>query len=693
MWQCDHCNVMLPEAPGNRRCPDCKRTMPIAEAAKEQLTIAGPGMPPVVVSFRARPGATSRDSLISDVDVQPPPPATMKVRRLTQGSAEVMPDADYEVLEVLGEVAMGEVVAARQVALDRIVAIKRLPDSASITREFLRLQSEALITASLGHPNIIPIHDLGVDQDGRPFFAMKKIKGRLWSDCFRIFSEYENQEILLKVCDAVAFAHAQQIIHRDLKPENIMIGDFGEVLVMDWGLAVRVADIQGRPSGRSVCGTPAYMAPEMARADNAAIGIRSDIYLLGAILFELVIGNAPHPGDDARDCLEMAARNLTVPFGRDDECADIVRRAMNTDPAMRFQEVREFQAALRAVHQHNESNLLCESGRLSLAEARRSGRHDLYARAIASYDQALVLWRDNVRAAAASRETRRALADHALQTGDLQLAGSLIVSMHDAVPGSVDDLRQRLGYANRHRHAARRLNRWLIGVTTLAVGGGLLVSTAAAVQARAEKEALVAAIRERDSAELHLAAMEHRAWSAVIAEDFTGNRLPAAIHALKGLWALDNNRLVATGPTPALAELASPGSGSLRVSFDLVNQRAVAVMFAVDRGDLPDHPERSQLTIHFADGVCTITRGDLTPIDAPIPTANPNLARHVLLERDNHLVRVLVDGKLVMSTMDVAGKEDPLRSRLAISAVSGASFGNLESKTISSRTGAAVLNS
>jgi hypothetical protein len=634
-------------------------------------------MPPTAVSYRPRPGETSRDSLMSDGDGDPLPTAMLKVRRLTQGSADPLLAADYEVLELLGEGAMGEVVAARQVALDRVVAIKRLPEFASVTRESIRLQGEALITASLGHPNIIPIYDLGVDQDGRPFFAMKKIKGRLWSDCFRTFSEYENQEILLKVCDAVAFAHAQQIIHRDLKPENIMIGDFGEVLVMDWGLAVRVADIQSRTSGRSVCGTPAYMAPEMALADNQAIGTRSDIYLLGAILFELMIGNAPHPGEDARDCLEMAARNITVSFGRDDECADIVRKAMATDPAERFQVVHEFQAALRAVHQHNESILLCESAWGSLVEAKRSGRHELYARAIACYDQALVLWRDNVRAEAAGRETRRAFAEHALRVGDLQLADSLIATMHASDPGSVEDLRRRLGDAHRHRHAARNWNRWLVGITVMAVAGGLMVSIAAAVEARTEKAQLIAAIRERDSAELHLSAMEHRAWTSVIAEDFNGNRLPAAIHALTGMWALDNNRLVATGAKPALAELAAPGSGSLRVSFDLINERAVAVMFGVDRNDLPDHPDRSQITIQIAGSECAIIRSGLDPIHVPIPPADPNLARHVILEQDNHIVRILLDGKLIISTEEGEGKGDLLTSRLAISAESGASFGNL----------------
>ncbi len=191
---------------------------------------------------------------------------------------------------------MGEVVAARQTALGREVAIKRLPRSGVTARDQARFRSEAILASSLDHPNIVPIHDLGVDQEGRTFFAMKKVQGTHWGARFRQLGEAENLEILIRVCDAVAFAHSRGVLHRDLKPDNIMIGEFGEVLLMDWGLAVRLDDLH-RESSRFASGSPAYMAPEMACADNAAIGIRSDVYLLGACLYELLVGEPPHPGD------------------------------------------------------------------------------------------------------------------------------------------------------------------------------------------------------------------------------------------------------------------------------------------------------------------------------------------------------------------------------------------------------------
>ena len=175
------------------------------------------------------------------------------------------------------------------------------PADAERREKFL---SEAVVTGDLDHPNIVPIYELGTNEDNALFYSMKRVQGTPWSKVHRREERWtENLEILMKVADAVAFAHANGVVHRDLKPENVMLGDFGEVLVMDWGLALatasfRHADFVTGPD--SMGGTPAYMAPEMATGPFELIGPASDIYLLGALLFEIVTGLPPHNGDDGR---------------------------------------------------------------------------------------------------------------------------------------------------------------------------------------------------------------------------------------------------------------------------------------------------------------------------------------------------------------------------------------------------------
>ena len=153
--------------------------------------------------------------------------------------------ADYELLELLGEGGMGVVYTARQASIDRTVAVKMLKPHLSRSRDLQqKFLSEAVVTGDLDHPNIVPMYDLGKNEAGDLFYAMKRVEGTPWSKAIGERSQQENVEILLKVCDAVAFAHARGVVHRDLKPENVMLGEFGEVLVMDWGLAYSTADFR-----------------------------------------------------------------------------------------------------------------------------------------------------------------------------------------------------------------------------------------------------------------------------------------------------------------------------------------------------------------------------------------------------------------------------------------------------------------
>ena len=156
--------------------------------------------------------------------------------------------ADYELTEVIGEGNMGTVWSARQASLDREVAIKmpkQPPAGSSLGRELFI--SEVVVTGQLDHPNIVPIYDLARDESGQLFYAMKRVEGRSWDECMHEEgrTRHDNVEILMKVCDAIRFAHDRDVIHRDIKPQNIMVGKYGEVSVMDWGIALRI-DEQAR---------------------------------------------------------------------------------------------------------------------------------------------------------------------------------------------------------------------------------------------------------------------------------------------------------------------------------------------------------------------------------------------------------------------------------------------------------------
>jgi len=230
----------------------------------------------------------------------------------------------YELLSVLGRGGMGVVYLARDTALDREVALKVVD----------RGGGEARVLARLEHPGIVPVHDFGELPDGRVYYAMKRVRGdRLdrWLTPDRGVGE--RLAVFLRVCDAVAFAHARGVVHCDLKPENVMVGEFGEVLVLDWGIArTGIADCGLRTADGVVAGTPTYMSPEQVRGDPS-VDHRADIYALGVMLD--AIASAP-------------------------PIVAIARKAQSEDPATRYQDVRSLAADIscfldgRAVGAHRE---------------------------------------------------------------------------------------------------------------------------------------------------------------------------------------------------------------------------------------------------------------------------------------------------------------------------------------------------
>ena len=193
-----------------------------------------------------------------------------------------LPAGRYVIRRPLGRGGMGAVYAAHDVVLDREVAIKVSNAIVPATGLDARLREEAQVLARLEHPGIVPVHDAGVQDDGRMFYVMKLVRGdTLAAHLPQLAGESRKLAVFERVAETVAFAHAAGIVHRDLNPANVMIGSFGEVLVLDWG----VAKIMGSPPATGLrVGTPGFMAPEQESGDTADVGPRADVFALGALM-------------------------------------------------------------------------------------------------------------------------------------------------------------------------------------------------------------------------------------------------------------------------------------------------------------------------------------------------------------------------------------------------------------------------
>ena len=286
----------------------------------------------------------------------------------------------YETLRELARGSMGVVKVARDLSLQRLVALKELRPEGAVPNAAARFLDEARITAQLQHPGIVAVYEIGVDpEEERPFFTMQLVEGRTLQDILtcltqgdpdtvRRFSRARVLNLFMQVCMAVAYAHSRGVIHRDLKPANIMLGEFGEVFVMDWGLAKIVRTgvdrpvVGGRPDEAvfrtrvgDITGTPSYMSPEQAMGLVDALSERTDIYSLGAILYEILAGRPPFVGDTAQAILrQVRASDPELPgdVAPDAEIApdleSVVMRCLARDPKDRFARATEVRDEVEA---------------------------------------------------------------------------------------------------------------------------------------------------------------------------------------------------------------------------------------------------------------------------------------------------------------------------------------------------------
>jgi len=462
-------------------------------------------------AFAKAPGETIRPSArrpkAAVATVRPPPPLPRPVSGLVIG-------------KTIGEGGMGVVRLAKQRVLDRDVAVKTIQPALASDAATRMLLQEALVLGRLEHPSIVPIYDIQYEAN-EPRIVLKRIEGIEWRelmhDAARVKKQFGeelldwNLRILMQVCTAIHFAHSRGIVHRDLKPENIMIGAFGEMYVMDWGLGLALEDDgTGRfalaSEATQLAGTPQYMAPEMVGGAVSRVSERTDVYLLGALLYEIISGHAPHQGANLPEIMAKVLKSRPpLPDDCPAELAGICRVAMDQDPGWRHESAEGLRLAISRFVQHAGSRRLEAQARQRTDELMRllaqnvaestpaPGKpieanslervdriQNLFGESRFAYRQALEIWPENELARSGLTLVTCAMIEHELAQNNPRSASNLMARL-DTVDAA---LRERVTAALAEAERAekrmaslekfRKQNDVQTGTRNRAIGAGVL---------------------------------------------------------------------------------------------------------------------------------------------------------------------------------------------------------------------------
>ena len=350
--RCPYCKAENP--PNAAKCGKCGKAAPASEA-----TYIGSDEP----SKQATPASAARPAQRSDsTGTTPETPESWSIAN-TRAPAPALPPGEiapgtvlgerYEILALLGQGGMGAVYKARDSELDRLVALKVIRPELTTNPEILkRFKQELILARQVTHRNVIRIFDLG-QADGFKFITMEYLEGQDLRAVLREKGKLPPEEaarIILQICRALEVAHGEGVIHRDLKPQNIMLDANGRAYVMDFGIA-RSAYLPGMTQTGALVGTPEYMSPEQAKGEK--IGEQSDLFSLGVILYELVIGQSPYYSDTPLATLWKRIQEKAKPLTEIDPTipqpfSDIVAKALEIEPENRFANAGEFAQTLES---------------------------------------------------------------------------------------------------------------------------------------------------------------------------------------------------------------------------------------------------------------------------------------------------------------------------------------------------------
>jgi len=378
-----------------------------------------------------------------------------------------------EVRGLLGEGGMGLVRLAYQPTLSREIAIKQIKPFQISYQTLCAILQEASITGILEHPNIIPVYALARDKNNYPVILMRRVEGVTWRT---LLQEPDNPhwahikgdrwqwhfETFMQICNAVHFAHTKGILHRDIKPENVMICGFGQVYLLDWGLGLHLKrDDDSQPS-RELVGTLSYMAPEMLEGEKDGLSERTDIYLLGATLHEILTGKPRHTGEHIVKITSSIIKSEPYDYPTEipHSLAEICNKATHVDPAQRFQSVPELQEAIANYLQYRESLQLTQiaeqklhdlrehlQARDATEDTRSADIHRCFYECRFGFEQALRSWPENQKAQQGLQYALLTMCEYQIQKREYLAAKALF----DELEETPVHLRMRLAMLREER--------------------------------------------------------------------------------------------------------------------------------------------------------------------------------------------------------------------------------------------------